>query len=324
MVTGIGLISGGLDSILAARVLQDQSIQIIGISFVTPFFGSERAEQAATMLDIELKVMDIAQAHLEIVRSPKHGYGRGLNPCIDCHALMFREAGKVMEAEGADFLFSGEVIGERPMSQNRQALRIVAKESGYEDFILRPLSAKRLPETLPEREGKVDRKRLLDIVGRSRKRQMELAAYYGITKYAQPAGGCLLTERGYARRLRELMKRSPEFGVRDVQLLRIGRHFRLDTGEKVIVGRNQDENEKLLSMKDEADIILDVKNYPSPIAVIPDGASEEATAKAASICARYSDAPRNEKVTVIYRRGGETHAFSTEASSDEELHRVRI
>ena len=324
MVIGIGLISGGLDSISAARILQDQDIQIIGVSFVTPFFGSERGERAAAMLDIELKVMDITQAHLEIVRSPKHGYGKGMNPCIDCHALMFREAGKVMEAQKADFLFSGEVPGERPMSQNRQALRTVAKESGYEDFIIRPLSAKLLPETVPEREGKVDRKRLLDIAGRSRKRQMELAAYYGITEYAQPAGGCLLTQPEYARRLKELMEHSPELEVRDVQLLRIGRHFRLDTGEKVIVGRNQDENKKLLSMRDDADIALDVKDYPSPIALIPQNASEKAIAEAASICVRYSDAPRNEKVIVTYHRGGRTYTFSAEASPDQEPDRTRI
>ena len=324
MVTGVGLISGGLDSVLAARVLRDQDIQVIGISFVTPFFGSEKAERAMAMLGIELRVMDITQLHLEIIRSPKYGYGKGMNPCIDCHALMFRESGKVMEEEGADFLFSGEVLGERPMSQNRQSLEIVARESGYGDLILRPLSAKLLPETLPEREGKVDREKLLDIAGRSRKRQIELAAHYGIKEYAQPAGGCRLTEPGYARKLRELMKHSPTLGIRDVQLLRIGRHFRLDTGDKVIVGRDQDENEKLLSMKNESDVVLDVKDYPSPIAIIPHGASEEAIAKAASICARYSDAPRDEEVTATYHRRGKIYDLTTEACPDKELDGIRI
>ena len=198
MVTGVGLISGGLDSVLATRVLQDQDIRIIGVSFVTPFFGSEKAEKAAAMLDIDLKVIDITKIHLEVVKYPKYGYGKGMNPCIDCHALMFHEAGKVMEEEGADFLFSGEVLGERPMSQNRQSLMIVARRSGCEKLIIRPLSAKLLPETLPEREGKVNREKLLDIEGRSRKRQMELVDHYGITEYAQPAGGCLLTVPGYA------------------------------------------------------------------------------------------------------------------------------
>jgi tRNA-specific 2-thiouridylase len=325
MVTGIGLMSGGLDSILAARVLQDQGIRVIGVTFVTPFFGSERAEQAAEMLQMELRVMDITQVHLEMLQSPKHGYGKALNPCIDCHALMFREAGKLMEAEGADFLFSGEVLGERPMSQNRQSLMVVARESGYEDLIIRPLSAKLLPETLPEREGKVDRERLLDISGRSRKPQVELAAHYGITNYPQPAGGCLLTDTGYTRKLKELMARSPAVSGRDAWLLRAGRHFRLDTGDKVIVGRDQNDNAQILSMKDKSDVVLDVRDYPSPIALIPHGASsEKSIAKAAAVCVRYSDAPRNEEVAVVYNRGGTRNIVSVKAASDEELDRVRI
>jgi len=324
VVKGIGLISGGLDSILAARLLQDQGIHIIGVSFVTPFFGSARAERAAAALNIGLRIEDITHLHLDLIRSPKYGYGKGLNPCIDCHALMFREAGKIMEAEGADFLFSGEVLGERPMSQNRQSLMIVAKESGYEDLILRPLSAKLLPETLPEREGKVDREKLMDIEGRSRKRQEELAAYYGITEYAQPAGGCLLTEPGYARKLKELMKHDTVFDVRDVNLLKVGRHFRLDTGDKVVIGRDQLENEKLVSIRNETDAVLDVRDYPSPIAIIPHVASEESIAKAASICVRYSDAPQNEKVTVICYRGENTHTILAEAFPEEKLGRIRI
>jgi tRNA-specific 2-thiouridylase len=324
MVTGIGLISGGLDSMLAARLLQDQDIHVIGISFVTPFFGSKRAERAAAMINMELRIMDITELHLEIVKSPKYGYGKGMNPCIDCHTLMFREAGKVMEAEGADFLFSGEVLGERPMSQNRQSLMIVAKQSGYQDFIIRPLSARLLPETLPEREGKVDRERLLDISGRSRKPQIELAAHYGTTEYPQPAGGCLLTEPGYSRRLRELMEHSPILDARDIQMLRIGRHFRLDTGEKVIVGRDKDENEKILALKDEEDITLRVKDYPSPITIIPCSASQDAIAKAASICVRYSDAPHSEGVVVTYRHQERIYTLTAETLSQEELEIIRI
>ena len=324
MVTGIGLISGGLDSVLAARVLKDQDIRVIGVSFVTPFFGAEKAKRAAEIIQIELRAVDITEIHLEMLQSPKHGYGKSMNPCIDCHTLMFHEAGKIMEQEGADFLFSGEVLGERPMSQNRQSLMVVAKESGYRDFILRPLSAKLLPETLPEREGKVDREKLLDISGRSRKPQMELAAHYEITKYEQPAGGCLLTSDGYARRLRELMERSDILDVRDVRLLRIGRHFRLDTGEKVIVGRDESENEKLLVMKDETDIVLDVRDYPSPITLIPHGASEGAISKAASISVRYSDAPTNEEVVVVCCGGGKTYNLSVEAFPNNALHKIRL
>jgi tRNA U34 2-thiouridine synthase MnmA/TrmU len=229
-----------------------------------------------------------------------------------------------MEAEGADFLFSGEVLGERPMSQNRQSLMIVAKQSGYQEFIIRPLSARLLPETLPEREGKVDRERLLDISGRSRKPQIELAAHYGITEYPQPAGGCLLTEPGYSRRLRELMEHNPILDARDIQMLRIGRHFRLDTGEKVIVGRDQDENKKLLSLKAEEGITLRVRDYPSPITIIPHSASQEAIAKAASICVRYSDAPNNEGVTVTYRHQGRMYTLKAKTPPQEEVERIRI
>ena len=202
---------------------------------------------------------------------------------------------------------------------------IVAKQSGYQDFIIRPLSARLLPETLPEREGKVDRGRLLDISGRSRKPQIELAAHYGITEYPQPAGGCLLTEPGYSRRLRELMEHSPVLDIRDIQLLRIGRHFRLGTGEKVIVGRDKDENEKLLSLKDEEGITLRVRDYPSPITIIPHGASQQdAIAKAASICVRYSDAPQGEGVIVTHFHQGKRYALMAKTLPQEEIERIRI
>jgi tRNA-specific 2-thiouridylase len=324
MVKGVGLISGGLDSILAVKVLQDQGIGIIGVSFVTPFFGSEKAEKAEKILGIDLRVIDISVVHLEMIRSPKHGYGRGVNPCIDCHALMFREAGKLMEAEGADFLFSGEVLGERPMSQNYQSLMKVSRESGYKDFIIRPLSAKLLPETLPEHEGKVDRERLLNISGRSRKRQIELAKYYGITEYSQPAGGCQLTDPGYSKRLRELMNRQPDFDIRDAKLLAIGRHFRLETDEKVIVGRDQHDNESLISLKTDDDVIIDVRDYPSPIAMIPHGGSEETIAKAASICVTYSDAPQGCEIQVDYHYKGKISTIRTLAFDKEYLGKIRI
>jgi tRNA-specific 2-thiouridylase len=323
MVTGIGLLSGGLDSILATRVLQDQGIRVIGVSFVTPFFGSKRAQKAAEMLNIHLKIIDITQLHIMMLKSPKYGYGKQMNPCIDCHGLMFKEAGKIMEAEGADFLFSGEVLGERPMSQNPQALKIVAKESGYPDLLLRPLSAKLLPETRSEQEGKVDREKLLDISGRGRKRQIELAKHYGITGYAQPAGGCLLTEPTYVNRLQELMAHNKDMEIRDIQLLAVGRHFRLNTGEKVIVGRNHEDNIKLLAMKNESDIVMNVSNYPGSIVIIPRCASQEVIAKAAAICARYSDAPRNLEVNVRYSIGGREYNILAKAADDKEINSIR-
>ena len=324
MIIGVGLVSGGLDSILAVKVLQDQGIRVIGISFVTPFFGPERAKKAAEMLNFELRILDVSSVHIEMLRSPKHGYGKQMNPCIDCHALMFREAGKVMEAEGADFLFSGEVLNERPMSQTRRALKLVAKESGYSDLILRPLSAKLLPETLPELERKVDRERLLDISGRVRKRQIELAEHYGIKEYAQPAGGCLLTEPSYTNKLQELMKQSQNPEIRDFQLLVMGRHFRLDTGEKVIIGRNHEENIKLLSMKNDSDAVMNVRDYKGPVAIIPHNPSEKAIAKAASICIQYSDTPIDTEVAVVYNIGEKSFIIYAKAADKKEINAIRI
>ena len=324
MVTAIGLISGGLDSILAARTLQEQDIRVVGISFTTPFFGSARAEAAAQMLNIELHVLDITDIHLEMVLAPKHGYGKGMNPCIDCHTMMFHEAGRLMEKMKADFLFSGEVLGERPMSQNHRSLRIVAEESGYADVIIRPLSAKLLPITQPEKEGKVDREKLLDISGRSRKRQIELAARYGIADYVQPAGGCLLTDPEYSRRLRELLQHCPKPDPRDVRMLKGFRHFRLKTGEKVIVGRNKEENERILAIKGDSDIILSVTDYPSPIVMLGAGATDAAIAAGASICVRYSDAPKDIKVAVSCSCKEKLAVIFAKACSDDELADIRI
>ena len=226
MTRAIGLLSGGLDSRLAARLMTEQNIEVLGVAFVTPFFGSEKARQAAEQLKIPLQILDITQPHWAMLRQPRYGYGKGLNPCIDCHALMLREAGKLMETIGADFLFTGEVLGQRPFSQTRPSLRAVEKASGCLDVILRPLSARLLPETRPEREGLVDRSRLLDISGRSRKRQMALAENYGLNDYPAPAGGCLLTDPIFSRRLKELLAHSPEPELREIELLKTGRHFR--------------------------------------------------------------------------------------------------
>jgi len=324
MVKGIGLISGGLDSILAVEILRDQGIDIKGISFRSPFFSSDRAEKAAKMLNVELIVMDIFDIHFEIVRSPKFGYGRGMNPCIDCHALMFREAGKIMEAEGADFLFSGEVLDERPMSQNFRSLMRVSNESGYRDYIIRPLSAKLLPRTLSEREGNVNREGLLNIRGRSRKRQIELAKHYGIIQYPQPAGGCLLTESAYSRKLKELIDNGAAFELRDIELLTIGRHFRLDTGDKLIIGRDENDNEKLLSSRTDSDTTLSVNGYPGPVAIITNILSEESIAQAAAICASYSDAPQDDAVEVEYYWKGNKYSISTKAMEREDAGKTRI
>jgi len=313
MTRAMGLISGGLDSILAARLMIEQGIVVVGISFVTPFFSSQGAERAAAALGIPLKVLDITDPHLAMLRRPRHGYGNNMNPCIDCHILMLREAGRVMEEEGGAFLFTGEVLGQRPMSQNKGALRTVERESGYAGLILRPLSAQLLPETIPEQEEKVAREQLLGIRGRSRKEQLALAQRYHITEYLSPAGGCLLTDPVFSRRLRDLFGQKDPFQIRDIELLKIGRHLRLAPALKAIVGRNAQDNEKILQLAAPGDDLLKVAEYPGPLCLIPYGGAAEDVKQAASLCVRYSDAPADEVVSVLWSRGGEERRIDAQS-----------
>jgi tRNA-specific 2-thiouridylase len=297
-VKGIALFSGGLDSILAFKLIAEQGIEVLGITFETPFFGAARARATAARIGLPHIVMDITEEHLKILHSPRYGYGKNMNPCIDCHTLMLKIAGRKMEEEGADFVFTGEVLGERPMSQGKQSLHVVAKNAGYQDRILRPLSAKLLSETKPEREGKVDRSLLCDIQGRGRKRQMAMAAQYGITSYPPPAGGCLLTDPVFSRRLRDLFAHHPDYLIRDIELLKVGRHFRLDETVKVVIGRNARDNDTIERLADHGDAIIRIDQVPGPSALVPGGGSEESRLLAAALCARYSDAPKNAEVAV--------------------------
>jgi tRNA U34 2-thiouridine synthase MnmA/TrmU len=315
MIQAMGLISGGLDGILAAKLILEQGIAVVGISFVTPFFSSQGAERAAAALGIPLKVLDITEPHLAMLRHPTHGYGSNMNPCIDCHCLMLREAGRVMEEKRGDFIFTGEVLGQRPMSQNKGALRIVERESGYAGLILRPLSAQLLPETIPEHEGKVDRERLLAIKGRSRKEQLALAQSYHITEYLSPAGGCLLTDPIFSRRLGDLFNNQDSVQIRDIELLKVGRHLRLAPALKAIVGRHAQDNEKILQLVAPGDDLLKVGGYPGPLCLIPYGGTLEDIVSVASICVRYSDAPKDEEVTVLWRKDGQERKISARSCS---------
>jgi tRNA-specific 2-thiouridylase len=311
----IGLISGGLDSILAVKILHEQGLEVVGVSFTTPFFDSQGAEKAARALGISLRVLDITEPHLDILYNPKHGYGSNMNPCIDCHALMLREAGRVMEEVKGDLLFTGEVLGQRPMSQNKTSLRVVEKESGYAGVVLRPLSAKLLPETMPEKEGKVNREKLLDLKGRSRKRQLELAKRYNITEYLSPAGGCLLTDPIFSRRLRDLFHNQGTFTMRDIELLKVGRNLRISPSVKVIVGRNAEDNEKIFKMFAPGDDLLKVEGYPGPLLLIPYGGALDDVTAAASICVLYSDAPKGEVIVVKWRKNDEEKEIHVRSSS---------
>ncbi|MBW2156082.1 MAG: tRNA 4-thiouridine(8) synthase ThiI [Deltaproteobacteria bacterium] len=298
-VRALGLCSGGLDSMLSALVLQNQGIEVQWITFETPFFSSENARQASRTTGIPLMVRDITRPYLEMLKNPNCGYGKHMNPCMDCHALMFNLAGTLMRENGFDFLFSGEVLGQRPMSQTMNSLRYVEKRSGFDGYIVRPLSAKKLPITRPEQQGLLNRDLLLDISGRSRKPQMKLARKFGITNYPSPAGGCLLTDKGYASRLKDLFDHQDTFTERELHLLKHGRHLRLDQTTKIAVGRTQEDNENLLKYYDpDLDTLIKVKKFPGPIVLMPHGGSKEIMILAASICAGYSKAPDDTPVEV--------------------------
>ena len=304
----IALLSGGLDSTLAAKVLLDQGIELEAINFLTVFCtctkGGETclaSQKAVEALGISLKVFNVSEEFLEIVKHPRHGYGSNMNPCIDCRIFMLKKAKARMESTGASFIVTGEVLGQRPMSQRRDAMRQTEKESGLDGLILRPLSAKFLPPTLPEQQGWVDREKLLGIQGRSRKEQMKLAAQFGIHDYPCPAGGCLLTDPGFAHRIRDLMNHHPDFSINDVHLLKVGRHFRLSPALKLIVGRNEEENQKVQTFAREGDLLLKMLHRPGPLSLLRGKAEEEEIRTAAAITARYSKAMDSEETEVECR-----------------------
>jgi tRNA-specific 2-thiouridylase len=301
---GVGLLSGGLDSILAVKVLQDQQIDLVAITFATPFFGPAEGMAAGEMAGVETRAVDISEIHLEMLKNPRYGYGSRINPCIDCHGLMLREAAKIMAAEGGDFLFTGEVLGQRPMSQRRDSLRSVEKLSGLAGRILRPLSAKLLAPTVVEEEGLVDRSRLLDIQGRSRRRQRELAAKYGLKEYPQPGGGCLLTNEGFANRLRKLLEICPGAGVEDVELVKWGRAFLLPGDAICMVGRNEGDNRRLEALAGMRNIVLRTSDHPGPVCVILALGGSFALETAGSLAASYSDAPQGTRVRIDWCGGG--------------------
>jgi len=284
---------------LSGLLLRKQGIDVQWITFETPFFSSEKARQASETTGIPIIVKNITSIYLKMLINPRCGYGKYMNPCMDCHALMFNLAGSIMKENGFDFLFSGEVLGQRPMSQTMNSLRYVEKQSGYDGYILRPLSAKNLPVTIPEQQGLVNRNLLLDISGRSRKAQMKLAKEFGITDYPSPAGGCLLTDKGYASRLKDLFEHQETYAERELHLLKYGRHLRLDKVTKIIVGRTHIDNEHIKKYYDtNLDTLIKVKTFPGPIVLMPNGGRREMRMLAASICAGYSKAPEITPVEV--------------------------
>ncbi len=321
MFKAIALFSGGLDSILAAEVVRRQNIDVLCLTFETPFFSAEKAKATARQLNLPLAVENFTADHLVMLKSPRYGYGKNMNPCIDCHTLMLKFAGKKMEETGADFIITGEVLGQRPMSQGKQSLFVVAKNSGYPDHILRPLSAQLLEPVKAEREGKIDRSRLLAIQGRGRKPQIQLAADFGITKYAPPAGGCLLTDPIFTKRLRDLFSHEEDHQIRDIELLKYGRHFRVNDNSKIIVGRNKADNNALQAQVQKDDLVLFMADFPGPQVLVPYGGDEYISNTAAALCVRYSDAPDTQEVKVICQKGNTSTVITAKAAPREDCER---
>lgn len=273
---------------LAAKLLLEQGVEVKGLIFKSYFFDSKAGEKAAQQLKIPYQVVDFSVPHLRMVKNPPHGYGKAANPCLDCHLLMLKMAKKIMESQDYDFVATGEVLGERPFSQNKKALEIIAEKSGLKDRLLRPLSAQLLPVSLPEKRGWLDRQKLLAIQGRRRQTQLKLAKKYKL-KFPQPSGGCILTDSNFGQRLFDLLDHSPAADGPDIQLLFLGRHF-WEKDNKIILGKNQEENEKLEKLAQKGDQLVIPKNFPGPTALMrgPQITSQIITAAAKNLILSYS------------------------------------
>ena len=334
----VALISGGLDSMLAARVVQEQGVRVEGLNFFTGFCveghthairKQDRAKPkrnnalwVAEQLGIKLHFVDVVEEYKAIVLNPKHGYGANLNPCLDCKSFMVGRANEWRLERGFDFIVTGEVVGQRPMSQRRDTMPVVARESGARDRLLRPLCAKRLDPTLPEREGWVDRERLHDFHGRSRKPQMALAAEFGFTDYAQPAGGCcFLTNRQYASKLSDLWdsRGQRDYDLDDIMLLKVGRHIRPRPHFKVIVAREEGEN-RYLSGYRKRFTHLSTVSHPGPLTLVDGAGSEEDLMLAARMTARFSQGRDAERVAVeIVELGAESRTVEVAPMHPDEI-----
>lgn len=328
MTKALAMISGGLDSILAAKLIKDQGIEVIGICFKSYFFNEENAIRMTKQIGIQLEVIDFTKEHFDMVKNPKHGRGKNMNPCIDCHAMMMRYSGELLKKYNADFIITGEVLNQRPMSQNKSALDVVKKESGFSDKILRPLCAKNLKETQMEIDGLVDREKLLKISGRNRKIQMELAEKWGIKDYPSPAGGCKLTEPNYSVRLKEILDRKENVTEKDITLLRYGRHFITDDKTKILVSRTAEEAENIKPLLSKKDMVFFTSKFNGAMVMIPEGnnPTEDDIILACKIAVRYSKGKDEKLVEVKY--GNALTTFNStkevEAISQEELEKYNV
>jgi tRNA U34 2-thiouridine synthase MnmA/TrmU len=270
----VALISGGLDSILAAKIVMEQGFGIIGLYCTSPFSKSYEREQethaarVSKAIGIDLRIFDMGQEYIELVRNPVHGYGKNVNPCIDCKIFMLKKAKAMMEELNSPFVVTGEVLGQRPMSQRRDTFHVIERDADMRGMVLRPLSAKLLPPTQGELNGTIDREKLLSISGRSRNVQFRLAERYGISGFSPPAGGCLLTDKNFSAKLRDLFEDNIAVNPEDIRLLTVGRHYRFDAGVKIVVGRNNNENNVLMSIAPHGYHLFMPQGFPGPVALL--------------------------------------------------------
>ena len=302
MIKAIALISGGLDSLLAAKLINKDGIEVLGLKFKMPF--SVKSRRVLPGAGIEIREVDICEDFLRIVEEPAHGRGSLMNPCIDCKIMMLKKAKEIMGQIGAKFIITGEVLGQRPMSQHKEALNIIAKAAGLEGLLLRPLSAKLLEETIPEKEGWVKRDNLLDFSGRGRTEQIELAKRLGVREYAQPAGGCLLTDPEFSKRLKDLMAHEV-LSCDGVELLKTGRHFRLSDKARLVVGRNEKENERILSLARDGDyLFMPGDDLAGPTSLGRGIFDDELVNLSCGITCGYCDLNADTDADIVYRRAG--------------------
>lgn len=329
----LALLSGGLDSTLAVKVMLDQGIEVEALNFTSPFCTctgknagcKSEAVRVAEEFGIPIKVMNKGVEYLEVVRNPVHGYGKAINPCIDCRIFLLSKAREYMAESGADFVITGEVLGQRPMSQRRHTLQIIEKESGLQGLLLRPLSAKHFKPTIPETEGWVDRSRLLAIQGRSRKDQIDLAEELDVTNYPCPAGGCMLTEVSFAPKVRDVFDHSGELNMRDFRLLKLGRHFRLGEKTKLLVGRNEVENEALLSQMHPGEAAVRWIDGGSPIGLIVGEVTSEFLETSAKIILRYTKADSGSPCSIKVNRSASEDIITVLNSFNEnDIEQFRI
>ena len=329
----ISLFSGGLDSILATRLIADQGVDVEALYFKTVFWGKHddeltrlTLEKSASQAKARLSILEVNKEYFDVVKNPTHGYGKNLNPCIDCKIFILRIAKEYMEKTGASFLITGEVLGQRPMSQHRSVLDEIERSSGALGIIVRPLTAKFFKESIPEQRGWIDRKNLLAIEGRSRKPQLALAKKYGIEDFPSPAGGCLLADKIFSDKMRDIIKHEKDFEANDIDLIKNGRVFRISPKTKLVVGRNEKQNGLLIGLMRNQDYSFEPVDIPGPIAIGRGSFDEDTINAAASIVARYSDTEPGREVSILCKEcdGGKERLIKVNPATEERTISLRV